>query len=129
MRSIHWLVYTMADIFDTTMMCDACHQETLKKTIERDGFPLRIAECPSCHKVWHHPLDMQDYESFSRLRQKQFKVKLRLVGNSYTVSIPREIVEFEEEMRREMAQMDRMINLCLEQPDKLSLFFERRKFL
>ena len=116
----------MADIFETTIMCDECHQETLKKVLEQDGFPLRSAECPSCHKVWHHPLDVQDYENFKLLRQKQFEVKLRLVGNSYTVSIPREIIEFEEEMRKEMEQMDHMIRMALEEPDKLSIFFTRR---
>lgn len=116
----------MADIFDTTIMCDACRTETMKKTTDREGFPIRSAECPSCHKVWHHPLDIQDYENFKQLRNKQFQVKLRLVGNSYTVSIPREIIEFEEEMRKEMEQMDHMIRMALEEPDKLSIFFSRR---
>ena len=116
----------MTDIFDTTIVCDQCNQETIKKTIEKDGFPIRSCECPSCHKQWHHPLDIQDYENFKRLKQKQFEVKLRLVGNSYTVSIPREIIEFEEEWRKEMEKMDHMMRLALEGPDKLSIFFTRR---
>ena len=116
----------MKDMFDSTIVCDACHKETIKKIIDRDGFPIRSAECPSCSQVWHHPLDIEGYESFKQLRHKQFEVKLRLVGNSYTVSIPREIIEFEEEMRREMEKMDYMIRLALEEPDKLSLFFNRR---
>ena len=116
----------MTDLFDTTVMCDQCNEKTLKKTTEKDGFQLRSWECPSCNKVWPHPSDQQEYENFKRLKEKQFKVKLRLVGNSYAVSIPREIIEFEDEIRREMAKMDRMISMCLEEPDKLSLFFSGR---
>jgi NAD-dependent SIR2 family protein deacetylase len=116
----------MTDLFETTIMCDKCHQETTKKTVEREGFPIRLAECPSCKKQWPHPLDVQDYENFKRLKQKQFEVKLRLVGNSYTVSIPREIIEFEEEWRKEMEKMDRFMRLALEEPDKLTLMFTRR---
>ena len=116
----------MTDIFDTTIMCDECHQETSKKTVAREGFPIRTAECPSCQKQWPHPLDLQDYENFKRLKQKQFEVKLRLVGNSYTVSIPREIIEFEEEWRKEMENMDQMIRMAMEEPHKLTLMFTRR---
>ena len=116
----------MADMFDTTIMCDQCHTETIKKIIEKDGFPIRSAECPSCQKEWYHPLDLQDHQNFNRLKHKEFKVKLRLVGNSYTVSIPREIIDFEEEMRREMEKMDQIIQMALEEPHKLSLFFNRR---
>ena len=72
------------------------------------------------------PQDIEDHKHFAQLKNKEFEVKLRLVGNSYTVSIPREIVEFEEEMRKEMEKMDQIIRLCLEEPDKLSLFFTRR---
>ena len=63
---------------------------------------------------------MQEYENFQKLKNKEFKVKLRLVGNSYTVSIPREIIEFEEEMRREI---DDVIRISLDGPERLSLFF------
>lgn len=123
----------MADLFDTTILCDRCSQKTLKKTTQREGFPFRSWVCPSCKQVWNHPQDEQEYENFRRLKQKQFQVKLRIVGNSYTVSIPREIIEFEEEMRKEvrqemeeMEEMDSIINMWLEEPDKLSLFFGKR---
>ena len=116
----------MTDIFDTTIMCDQCREETEKKSIEQEGFPIRVAECPSCNKQWPHPLDLEDYENFKRLKQKQFEVKLRLVGNSYTVSIPREIIDFEEEMQKEMDKMDQMIRMALEEPGKVSIFFTRK---
>ena len=116
----------MADIFDNTLLCEPCNQKTEKTQVARDGFQLRAWRCPKCQKEWIHPTDQQDYNNFSRLRGKQFQVKLRLVGNSYTVSIPREIVEFEEEMQREMEKMDKIIRMSLEEPEKLSLYFSTR---
>ena len=116
----------MQDIFDTTIMCDNCNKKTNKKTIDKQGFPIRSWECPSCKQIWPHPQDVQDFKNFQRLRNKQFQVKLRLVGNSYTVSIPREIIDFEEEMKREMKKMDKIIQMSLEEPGKVNLFFKRR---
>ena len=115
----------MADIFDTTILCESCNQKTEKGFAVKDGFKLRAWKCPSCNKEWIHPTDQQDYENFAKLKDKEFQVKLRLVGNSYTVSIPREIVEFEEEMQREMQNMDKMIRMSLDEPDRLSLYFTR----
>jgi ssDNA-binding Zn-finger/Zn-ribbon topoisomerase 1 len=120
----------MPDIFETTIICEKCNKKTTKKAEEHQGFRMRSWECPSCRQIWHHPQDEQDFQQFKKLKDKQFQVKLRLVGNSYTVSIPREIIEFEEDMKREMAKMDKMMRICLEEPHKLGLFFEqRRRFL
>ncbi|HLC72093.1 MAG TPA: hypothetical protein VJH37_00760 [Candidatus Nanoarchaeia archaeon] len=110
----------MKDIFETTMICEDCSQKTDKVITNKEGFQIRAWSCKDCQKLWPHPLDQQEYESFKLLQNKEFKVKLRLVGNSYTVSIPREIIDFEEEMQREM---DDMIRMTLEGPEKLSLFF------
>ena len=110
----------MKDIFETTIICDECDSKTEKILTEKEGFRIRAWRCKDCQKIWPHPLDMQEYENFQKLRSKQFQVKLRLVGNSYTISIPREIIEFEEEMRREI---DDMIRLSLDSPEKLSIYF------
>ena len=45
---------------------------------------------------------------------------MRLVGNSYTVSIPSEILSF---MRNQERTMDAMVRLCFEEMGKLSLNF------
>ena len=117
-------VYTkMKDIFNATILCENCNKKALKGRIIKDGFPLRIWKCPNCNKVWYHPADMQDYQNFKKIKEKTFKVKLRLVGNSYTVSIPREIIEFQEEMQREM---DDMIRIAMDGPEKLNLFFSKK---
>ena len=58
---------------------------------------------------------------YIKLRSKPFRVKLRYVGNSYIVSIPREIIEFEDIERR----LNKIIEMSLEEPGKLTLLFSR----
>lgn len=113
----------MEDIFNHPILCNDCNTQTTDDTVIKDGFQLRIKRCPDCKKIIYHPLDFQEYENFTKLKRKQFQVKLRLVGNSYTVSIPREIIDFQEEFHEEMI---RLINMSLEEPEKLSLFFSRK---
>ena len=117
-------MYTkMADIFETTVMCEDCNKKTTKHEIFRNGFKIRTWECPSCGKVWHHPADKQAYDDFQKLKEKEFQVKLRMVGNSYAISIPHEIIEFEEEFNRELNEL---ISVSMEEPGKLSLFLHKR---
>ncbi len=113
----------MADIFDNPILCKECNVKTRKTYTDKDGFTIRTLECPKCGKQWPHPLDLQDYENFNKIKNKQFQVKLRMVGNSYTVSIPREIIDFEEEISKEITKM---IHMSLEEPEKLTLFFSKR---
>jgi len=113
----------MEDIFNHAILCNKCNLETIQDSIEKEGFELRIKKCPKCSYTIYHPLDLEEYKNFKKIRIKQFQVKLRLVGNSYTVSIPREIIDFQEEMHREM---NKLISMTLEEPEKLSLFFSRR---
>src|SRR3989344_9395931 len=110
----------MKDIFETTILCDDCNQKTEKIISNKEGYRIRAWRCNSCQKVWSHPADMEEYGNFQKLHNKQFQVKLRVVGNSYTISIPREIIEFEEELRREM---NSMIRLSLDSPEKISIYF------
>ena len=117
-------VYTkMTDLFNTTILCEDCNRKTSKGELLKDGFRLRYWNCENCNKKWFHPLDNQNYEDFQKLKQKEFHVKLRMVGNSYTVSIPREIIDFEEEFDREM---NKLINLSLDEPGKISIFLRKR---
>ncbi len=113
----------MKDIFETAILCEDCNRKTAKDQIFKEGFRIRLWQCPNCNKRWYHPLDLEDYKNFQRLKNKQFNVKLRMVGNSYTVSIPREIINFESEMRQEMNDI---ISMMLEEPGKLSIFFDKK---
>lgn len=113
----------MADISNAIIMCEKCNLKTNKGFIVKDGFKIRSWNCSKCKTRYEHPGDLQEFKNFRELKKKQFKVKLRLVGNSYAVSIPREIIEFHQAMEREF---DQMVRLAFEEPDRLSLYFTRR---
>jgi len=93
-----------------------------KATIVKNGFMLRAMICPKCNEKIIHPTDEQEYTKFINLRNKDFRVKMRLVGNSYAVSIPKEIVLF---MREQEKIMNDMVRLCFEESGRLSLNFNK----
>ena len=95
-----------------------------KAKIVKNGFLFRVMICPKCNEKIIHPVDEQEYNRFISLKNKEFKVKMRLVGNSYAVSIPKEIVLF---MREQEKIMDNMVRLCFEDFGRLSLNFEELK--
>jgi uncharacterized paraquat-inducible protein A len=110
----------MTDIFDNTILCNKCDVKMQKAKIAKNGFLLRAVVCPKCSMVIIHPADEQEYSKFISLRKKEFHVKMRLVGNSYAVSIPKEIVSFMQEQEK---VMNDMVQLCFEEMGKLSLNF------
>ena len=91
-----------------------------KVKLSKNGFILRAVMCPKCHAKIIHPIDKENYNKFINLKNKQFSVKMRLVGNSYAVSIPREIVSFIEKQQH---ILNSMVKLCIEDITKLSLKF------
>jgi len=114
----------MSDIFDNTIMCKNCNVKMQKARVKKNGFLLRAVVCPKCGDKIIHPLDEQKYNKFINLKNKEFKVKMRLVGNSYAVSIPKEIVSFMESQKK---IMNDMVRLCFEDMGRVSLRFERDK--
>lgn len=113
----------MRDIFDAEIRCNSCNLKTNKNSILKEGFSLRYSECPKCKEKWYHPSDIKDYEEFRKLKEREFHVKLRMVGNSFSVTIPKEIIEFEEQFNRMEREMDKIMKLCLDKPGRLSLQF------
>ncbi len=89
----------------------------------KTGFLIRALQCQKCGNKIYHPADIEEYRRFSELKNKAFKVKLRVVGNSYAVSIPKEIVEFIHEQEK---IMNDIVNLCFEEAGKLSLVFNKK---
>ncbi len=110
----------MADIFDYKILCQKCGKTLKKAEISKNGFVLRAMICPNGHGTIIHPLDKEEYDRFMNLKNKEFRVKMRLVGNSYAVSIPREIVNF---MREQEKMMNDMVRLCFDNTKRLSLNF------
>jgi len=110
----------MADIFENKILCKNCGKVMKPIEIEKNGFLLRAVICERCGAKIIHPADESEYTKFTQLRNKTFMVKMRLVGNSYAVSIPREIVNFIKEQEK---IMNDMVKLCFNNGRRLSLMF------
>lgn len=117
----------MTDIFDTTILCKKCNKPMEQSVVEKNGCELRAVVCPQCKDRIIHPADMNALSQFNDLKGRTFQVKLRMVGNSHAISIPKEIVEFMNDMhgihRQHKRQMDDMVRLCFEDMRSLSLKF------
>ncbi|MFH1638527.1 MAG: hypothetical protein ABIB71_08935 [Candidatus Woesearchaeota archaeon] len=112
----------MEDIYGTTIVCDKCKKPTTKSYVMKNGFKVRTWYCNSCRKQWYHPGDMAAYNNFRELKQRDFQVKLRQVGNSWAVSIPKEIIRFED------ITQTKVVKMAMDQPGKLTLFFRKVKY-
>lgn len=92
--------------------------------VDKSGMHLRAVICPKCGDKIIHPADLNSWEHFNNLKGKTFSVKLRMVGNSHAISIPKEIVDFINEQHREVERdMQDMVRLCFEDFRKLSVMF------
>ncbi len=110
----------MTDIFDATILCKNCNAAMVQGFINKNGAELRAVQCPSCKDQIIHPADLNALQKFDNLKGKTYNVKLRVVGNSHAISIPKEIVNF---MKHQEKMMDDMVRLCFEDMHRLSLNF------
>ncbi|MBT4334523.1 hypothetical protein HOD61_01780 [archaeon] len=115
----------MKDIKYAKVLCPNCNKETKKDIELRNGFKLTYFECPICSERYYDSADLRAFEEFKKLRERHFNVKLRMVGNSFSVTIPREIIDFEEKFACMEKEMDNMMRLSLEEPGKLGLYFKK----
>ena len=115
----------MKDIFQAELLCPNCDIKTKKGEEIKEGYIIRYFKCPNCSQKIYHPLDLKDYGDFQKLKEREFQVKLRLVGNSFSVTIPKEIIDFEEKFMQLEKEMDRIMKLTLEEPGKINLYFKR----
>ena len=111
------------DIFDNTILCKNCNLEMQKVEVSKNGFLLRAVVCEDCNEKILHPMDEENYNKFINLRNKEFSVKMRMVGNSYAVSIPKEIVSFMNNQKKAFNELDKMVKLCFEEMGRVSLNF------
>ena len=108
------------DIFDNKILCKDCDTEMKSISMTKNGFLLRFIVCDKCGNRIMHPKDEKEYKDFMNIRKKEFNVKMRFVGNSYSISIPKEIVNFIKEHEK---IVDDMVRLCFEEFNRLSLEF------
>ncbi|MBI5803737.1 hypothetical protein HY450_00670 [Candidatus Pacearchaeota archaeon] len=114
----------MIDIFDAKISCKECDKTMMPTFVEKSGLKLRAVECPSCKARIVHPSDLNKLNQYKNLKRKTYSVKLRVVGNSHAVSIPKEIVDFiNDSSSRMKSHMNDMVSLCFEDFGKLSLNF------
>jgi len=117
----------MADLFENIILCKDCGRRMHKITVIKDGFRLRALQCQICQKRIYHPADIEEYKRFSGLKNRFFHVKLRIVGNSYAISIPHEIINFFKETEEIEKKMEKIVTLAFEEANKLSLMFGTAK--
>src|SRR3989338_2297226 len=99
------------DIFDNTILCKNCDKKMERAEILKNGCALRALVCNKCNEKIIHPADEQNYNKF---------INLRMLGNTYAVSIPKEIVSF---MNNQKKIMDDMVKLYFEDMGRVSLNF------
>ncbi|MFH1823550.1 MAG: hypothetical protein ABH817_02455 [archaeon] len=112
----------MEELFNQKIICSECKREMIKIAILKNGFKIRTLQCPKCKKNIYHPADIEEYKKFLILRKRPFSVKLRIVGNSYAVSIPKEIISFIHEQEK---VHNEMIKMYMDEFGKLSLIFKK----
>lgn len=113
----------MPDIYENTILCNKCNEKLEKAYTVRNGFKLRSWYCPNCKEQTVHPQDEELHKRFIELQRREFEVKLRQVGNSWAVSIPKEIIKFQDVTETKIIKMN------MDEPGKLSIFFSRiRKY-
>src|SRR3990167_9361541 len=113
----------MVDIFDQKVLCKKCDKQMARLIINRNGLELRALKCGKCGEQIVHPADLNAMEHFKDLKGKNFHVKLRVVGNSHAISIPKEIVDFINEMHRDMKHEMDMVRLQFQDFGRLSVNF------
>ncbi|MBS3099577.1 hypothetical protein J4462_05160 [Candidatus Pacearchaeota archaeon] len=114
----------MRDIFDAKITCKNCNSEMKPILAIKSGFKLRAVQCEKCGDKIIHPGDLSKMEQYNSLKRKTFNVKLRMVGNSHAVSIPKEVIDFIQGSNQRMRKhMNDMVRLCFEDFGRLSLDF------
>ena len=112
------------DIFQNKIICGNCKTEMARNDFVKEGFAFRAVKCSKCQNRIIHPDDEQEYKRYKSLKNKRYSVKLRIVGNSYAVSIPKEIVNF---INQQNKLINEMVNLSFERMGKISLIFNENE--
>ena len=92
-----------------------------KAQIAKNGFLFRAVICQKCGEKIIHPADEAEYSKFINLKNKKFFVKMRVVGNSYAVSIPKEIASFMQDQEK---TFNEMVSVCIEEMGRISMHFD-----
>ncbi|MBI5798227.1 hypothetical protein HZA98_04985 [Candidatus Woesearchaeota archaeon] len=112
--------YTMKDIYEAELLCEHCRKATHKSLVHKEGFPIRSWHCLHCNQQWFHPGDLENFKAYQHLRERSFHVKMREVGNSWIISIPKEIVHFQE-----LQDAEKIVQIHIDEPGRVIISFSR----
>ena len=112
------------DIFKNQIICGNCETKMIRSDFLKEGFAFRALKCVNCRNQIIHPDDEQEYKKYKSLKNKRYSVKLRIVGNSYAVSIPKEIVNF---INQQNKLINDVVNLSFERMGKISIMFDENE--
>lgn len=111
----------MMDLLDNIdVLCKKCKVPMGRGMSHRNGFKLRIFQCPKCKAHYFHPTDLEHYEQYVKLKEKEYKMKLRMIGNSFCISIPREIIRFNH------IKEDSFVSLSMQDQERVGIIFRKR---
>jgi len=106
------------DLLDNTdVLCKKCKAPMERGITLKEGFRLRVFQCPNCKARYFHPSDEEQYEEYQKLKEKQYSMKLRLVGNSFCISIPKEIVKFSH------VEENSIVQFSMDDPEHMRIIF------
>ena len=64
-----------------------------KSTVNYKGYEVRGWTCKKCKKEYIHPEDSLKISKLEALKKNGIKVKVRTVGQSLVITLPKELVE------------------------------------
>lgn len=106
------------DLLDNTdVLCKKCKAPMERGIAIKDGFKLRVFQCPTCKARYFHPTDIDNYDQFRKLKEKEYHMKLRLIGNSFCISIPKELVRFNN------IKEDSIVALSMDDAEHMRIIF------
>jgi hypothetical protein len=111
----------MMDLLDNIdVLCKKCKVPMERGMGIKDGFKLRAFRCPTCKDKYFHPADLEKYQQYMAIKEREFNMKLRQIGNSFCISIPREIIRYAH------VEENSFVSVSMEDSEKVRLVFHRK---
>ncbi len=83
------------DNLDKIQITCSCGGKTKKIKTTWKNIPIRAWKCIKCGEEIFHPLDADNAMKIAKaIENKEFSVKVRKVGKSFTISIPHKLAKF-----------------------------------